>query len=225
MKPLYIDKNCSPLFPLSTQKSSQIPESNGVYWRKLQVSLSSIIGMTSDREAELLFFLSTFQDMKGDVMEIGSWLGKSTVHLALGCKLTKNGIVHAIDTFSGNLGKEDLYTSPLLEGENIYSQFKKNIAFAKLTKFVKIHKKSSENIDQEIQNIRLAFIDGCHDYNFALHDVRLCSNKLLSGGILVLDDFTSHFPGVVRAVKEEIINNKQFEVICTIDSLFIARKK
>lgn len=226
IKPLYTHKNCSSLFPLSSLGNLKIASSNGIYWRKLQASFSPVIGMTSDREAEILFFLSTIQDIRGDVMEIGSWLGKSTVHLASGCQLSGNGIVHAIDTFGGNLGKEDLYTTPLEKDESIYARFKKNIALAKLTKYIKIHKKSSEDVDAEIQeNIRLAFIDGCHDYKLVLHDIKLCSKKLLPNGVIVLDDFTSYFPGVVQAAQEEIINNKQFEVLCTVDSLFIARKK
>lgn len=58
----------------------------------------SIPGMITRAEGELLFYLTTFSEGKGDILEIGSWLGRSSTYLAKGCKISGRGKLHYIDT-------------------------------------------------------------------------------------------------------------------------------
>jgi predicted O-methyltransferase YrrM len=224
-KSTYENKYYRHYYPLIHKSKNKIKSTNGFYWRFFQSKIKTIDGMTSDEEAEKLFFLSAFQDLKGDIVEIGSWLGKSTVHLAKGCQLSGNGVVHAVDIFKGNVGKESMYNAPLNKNETIISRFKKNIRIAKVNKNIVIHAMTSAEASKKVNNkLRLIFIDGCHDYEFVNEDIQLWSKKLRKNGIIVLDDFTVRFPGVVRAAEENIINNKNFRVVLNYDSFLIAQK-
>ncbi len=51
----------------------------------------------------------------------------------------------------------------------------------------------------------LIFIDGCHDYDVALLDIKNTMNFLNNGGILIVDDL--HMGGVYSAVINSGINN------------------
>lgn len=225
VKNLYLKNEVLAIFPLIKKTNKTIKDTKGFYWRLFQSEVKSINGMTSDEEAEKLFFLSMTQNIRGDIVEIGSWLGKSTVHLAKGCQISKNGIVHAVDTFQGNKGKESLYTNPLNTNETIVERFKKNIKTARVQKEIKIYKMTSKEASKKIRKkLRLVFIDGCHDYEFVAEDIQLWSKKLQKGGLIVLDDFTSYFPGVIKAIEDEIISNKNYKVLLNYDSFFIAQK-
>lgn len=225
LKKVYIQIDSESLYPLLNKPKKTIQNTSGIYWRLFQSQISAVRGMTSDEEAEKLFILSLTQDLKGDIVEIGSWLGKSTVHLAKGCQVANNGIVHAVDTFKGNVGKESLYTAPLAETETILSRFKKNVKLAKVAKYIKIYPMTSAEAQKMIRKkIRMVFIDGCHEYEFVTKDIQIWAKKLQKGGLIVLDDFTQAFPGVIQAVEEQIITNSDFHVLLNYDSFFIAKK-
>ena len=65
--------------------------------------------MISPEAAELLYGMVVAQNVEGDVLEIGSWQGKSTSYLARAVLDSRNGQMFAIDHFMGNAGKENLY--------------------------------------------------------------------------------------------------------------------
>jgi hypothetical protein len=48
----------------------------------------------------------------------------------------------------------------------------------------------------------LIYIDAVHTYACVKQDIHLWLPKVKAGGILCGDDYTSNFPGVIRAVKE-----------------------
>lgn len=59
---------------------------------------------------------------------------------------------------------------------------------------------SREAADRLGDRYALAFVDGNHSYDYVLSDLRLCWQRLRSGGILIGHDYTTRFPGVIRAV-------------------------
>ena len=215
------------LFPLAQKDSVAIlGTNNSVVIKKFQALTSSIPSMIRTDEARLLFYLSVFSPLQGDVIEVGSWLGKSTVHLALGCKISGNGIVHAVDIFKGNPGKEEMYKAPLEKGESIFGRFKQNLKLAAVSSYVKPYKMTSKKASQKISvNARLVFIDACHDYEFVREDIQLWKQKIVKGGLLAVHDFHPDFPGSIRAIKEEILDNKkEFQTLVLTDSLLVARR-
>ena len=73
------------------------------------VKLGDVPGMITDEAGQLLFIMAYSQQIDGDIVEIGSWQGKSTICLARAALLAGNGAVYAIDHFRGNKGKESYY--------------------------------------------------------------------------------------------------------------------
>jgi hypothetical protein len=222
---LTLISNNTNLFPLLAKDGVSLNGSKAIHVDKFQSSIQYVPGMLSDEESNLLLFLSAASTINGDIVEVGSWLGRSTIHLAEGCKVSNNGIVHAIDTFQGNPGKEFLYTAPLKTHETIFDRFKKNIKAAGLGKFVKPHKGTSESVRPLIkEKMRLIFIDGCHDYDGVLSDIKLWKNQVMKNGLLIFDDFEPTFPGVIKAVREQIINSKDYRVLFVYKALCVCQR-
>src|SRR4051794_8483625 len=124
----------------------------------IREQLGAVPGMLGP-DAGVLLYLLAYAAPEGDIVEIGSWQGQSTVFLAKACKDARKGVVHAIDTFKGNPGKEHLYA--VEGGIEIYEAFKRNIADNGLSDFVVAHTKRSLDARGEISRpLRMLFIDG-----------------------------------------------------------------
>lgn len=193
---------------------------------RFQIYTRQIPGMIRPSECELLLFISTFCGVRGDIIEVGSWLGLSTINLAKGCLATQNGKVYAVDTFVGNPKKTHLYRAPLREGETIHGRFLKNIRAARLEGYVVPCKMTSREARKKLANVkaRIIFIDACHEYEAVKNDILLWKDLLLEGGFLVLHDFVRGAEGCARAIHEEVISSKKFKCILLSDSLLVARK-
>jgi len=50
--------------------------------------------------------------------------------------------------------------------------------------------------------IDLLYIDGNHEYESVVEDIRLWAPKVKKGGLIAGDDYSPGFPGVIQAVKE-----------------------
>jgi predicted O-methyltransferase YrrM len=146
----------------------------------------------------LLLYLLAFAAGEGDVVEIGSWLGRSTAFLAQACEDTDNGVVHAIDSFRGNPGTERLLPVPLPDMEQA---MRENIERVGLAHRVVVHPKPSQEAREEVHGpVRMLFIDGEHTHDAVSSDLSY-ADLLGPGGILVLDDVSESFPGVVSAAR------------------------
>jgi len=70
-----------------------------------------------------------------------------------------------------------------------------------------IRKPSLEGVnDFEDDSLDFVFIDALHDYDNVLADIACWSPKVRSGGFVMGHDYSSDFPGVVRAVRESFAN-------------------
>ena len=52
------------------------------------------------------------------------------------------------------------------------------------------------------KNYHVIFVDGGHDYEPCLQDLRNCGEMLFHGGRLICHDYCPDYPGVIRAVDE-----------------------
>lgn len=117
---------------------------------------------------------------KANIVEIGSFKGRSTCCLAYGCKgRTKH--VFAIDTFDGN----DID----FNYRCFFKDFWHNIEKCGLTAYVTpIQGHSSEVAKTWNKPIQLLFIDGSHQYEHVLSDFNEFFPHVISGGIVALHD-------------------------------------
>lgn len=109
------------------------------YYRELFPELVKLKGMISENEREFLFhYASKVFTGKGMVVDLGCWLGATTVSLALGLKdasrLQNSGkIIYAYDLFQWNhvfnqhvVGTE--LEKLFIEGDDFIGEYEKNVA-------------------------------------------------------------------------------------------------
>ena len=166
-----------------------------------QISLS-IPGMISPHSGQMLYSLCYMQQLQGDVVEIGSWQGRSTSFLARAVKNSENGVFYAIDHFKGNTGKEHFYRVGKEDLSDLKTGFISNMERLGLSDAVQLLDMPNDQAVQSLQNtrIRFLFIDGDHSKEGVEKDIRLFFPLLLEGAIIVFDDFSENFPGLLVAV-------------------------
>lgn len=191
------------------------PENKIIEIYKLSGLSKNIRGMISDRAGEELFSLAYMQALDGDVVEVGSFQGKSTFFLASAVKYSGNGKMIAIDHFQGNLGKEKFYKVNNDFGFNLEKGFINNMKKTNLDSIVTLINKSNEQAIKHIEDksIRFLFIDSDHTEQGVSKDLKLFRNKLKKKAIIAFDDYSPKtFPGVVKVsnsfIKSEDISKK-----------------
>ena len=181
---------------------------------KLSIRGSVVPGMIDLRSGQNLYMLCYMQQLAGDVVEIGSWQGRSTIFLGNAVKDSGNGTMYAIDHFKGNLGKEDFYK---VGGslDDLAEKFLANISAAGLDDQVQLLDMSSEDAVSHLSNIRIRFlfIDGDHTYEGVKRDIELFFPLLQKGAIVVFDDYFDGFPGLLKAIEESVIERRLYSKI------------
>ena len=160
------------------------------------------------------------------IVEVGTWLGNSAIHMAEVCVAQNlDTEIICIDTFCGSaehwLGGNlppprhngqplpDLYD--ILKIENgrptLYERFLNNVKCKNLTNIITPFPISSEAAFYVLEALKcspdLIYIDAGHEYDSVKHDLSLWSTLLPDDGVILLDDYMS-WPGVTTAVHEFI---------------------
>ena len=193
---------------------TDVPENKIVRLDSLSALSGNIRGMISHRAGEELFSLAYMQNITGDVVEIGSFQGKSTFFLGSAVKLSGNGKMFAIDHFRGNLGKEKFYRVSKSDLSDLEEGFKKNINRANLEKTVTLFNEPMTSAVKHIEDhsVRFLFIDGDHTATGVSEDLELFRIKLKKKAIIAFDDYAPTFPGVIKIannfIMTENINKK-----------------
>ena len=141
------------------------------------------------------------------IVEIGVWKGGSTVFMAN--ELKKHGMssaVIAVDTWLGSsehwLGESNAKLNFFNGRPDLYYKFLSNVVHAQLTDYVVPLPLDSLNAAQVIKSLRLnpqmIHLDGGHDYDSVLADLRAWWPTLAPGGIFIGDDYyiNGAWPGV-----------------------------
>jgi predicted O-methyltransferase YrrM len=179
----------------------QINKSDPPVFTGFMAEINKVPGMISTTQALTYYWINVTQREEGDVLEIGCWQGRSTIALAQACKDSGNGIVHAVDHFKGNPGKQIYYVIEKEDLSDLQQNFQRNISNAGLSEYVSLH---IENVNQVniSGKIRLLVIDGEHSYDAVLSDFLRFRRLLTSGAIVIFDDYSEDFPEVIQAVEK-----------------------
>lgn len=189
-----------------------------IFIKKIGKKVPAILGL---REAKLLFSLVKGSIPEGVIVEIGSFMGGSTILLAKASKIANKRKVYAIDPF-------DTYFPTSL----------KNIKNAGVDDWIiPITKTSIKAAKNWKKPISLLFIDGNHSYGYVKTDFLLWEKYLVKGGIIAFHDSQriSHpirpdLPGrnkdegPIWVVEENILHSRRFGNIKKVDSMTVAQK-
>jgi hypothetical protein len=187
--------------------------------------VQSIDGYLSRLEAISLFSVAHKLPRNSNIVEIGSWKGKSTYCLSKGLR---QGTVYAIDPFNaeGDPDSEASYEKnqgiiPLLD------QFQNNMKRLDVfDKIVTLQGYSSDFIGK-IPDISLLFIDGDHSINACKFDYENFSPNIICGGYLLFHDYRplDKNLGPTWLIENVIVPSNKFTHIRTFDSLWVGQKK
>lgn len=155
--------------------------------------------MTSHKELNYLKKKMKKISQDGIVVEVGSWLGDSAIHLAKGIKrYGKDAKLYCIDIWSKeyyatHMGFPDTKIDPL-------KVFEKNMG--KWHHITMQEESTTASAKFKDGTIDLIFIDANHDYEYVKADCIAWLPKIKKGGIMCGHDYSAKFPGVQKAVNE-----------------------
>lgn len=185
--------------------------------QKLKITdIESIPGWLSRHEILFLYQAARCLGGAGEVMEIGSWKGKSTVALGLGIR--DSGLkrhLFAVDPHQGIIRN-----SGIRQPGGTYREFRDNIRKTGLDRLVRPLKMTSASaVRGWSRPISMLFIDGLHDYLHASEDLRLWRQYVTTGGIIAFHDGFAGTGGVMRAIDEGFLNPDNLTDIGTVSSI------
>ncbi len=190
---------------------------------------AEIGGWLFEGEHEALWELAT-RDVPGNVLEIGSWMGKSACILAGACAdHHPETVVICIDTFTMSGTEQQQKHHEKLVGR-AQGTFYDLISAAKRLGYYKyvipVGQYSQSALKIIKGPLRLAFIDGAHDYANVESEVALCLPMIAPGGSLALHDvYSGTYPELLAFVNEKMLTDPTIEYIGKANSIAIFRKR
>ena len=185
-----------------------------------------IEGWLTPSEAAQLYKLAAQLPAQSNIVEIGSWKGKSTYCLARG--LRNSGKVFAIDPFNG---EGEAGSAPIYE-ENagnipLYDTFINNMRMFRVLDKIQAMRGYSQDFVGKIPRIGLLFIDGDHSVEAVEFDYTNYASVLMRGGFLAFHDYrvSSEKPGPTWVIDNKVIPSGDYDFVGQYDSLWVAQKR
>jgi hypothetical protein len=157
----------------------------------------------------------------GHFVEVGSWLGKSAIHLALHFKaLGKRIRIDCVDSWAG-VGTDTIINDAIknLGGSDaVFSTFMSHLYASQTDDIIRPVKMPSLEAAKLYadESLDCVFIDADYSYESVLSDIEAWYPKVKPGGIIAGHDFSfapyTKFPGVVKAVLE-FFKDKPLEIM------------
>lgn len=143
------------------------------------------------------------------VVEVGSWLGASTRHIAQ-C-LPKNGKVYAVDHWLGSAEHQPGQPFWREDLPKLYEQFLSNVIHKKLTHKIIPVRMASVDAEKALSDLKpdLIYIDAGHETEAVYQDLTIWFPHVQGHGILCGDDWS--WPSVRKAV-EQFAEEKQLTI-------------
>jgi predicted O-methyltransferase YrrM len=152
--------------------------------------------VTTNQRDILLKALADAAELNGNVVEVGSWKGVTTVELA--SHSTK--IVYAVDPFPKGC-------FPGID--EAFSHFIDRTAHFPNIQHIRLHSGRAYN-QLKRYPLSFVFVDAMHDFISSFYDISLWARMLLEGGFLAMHDVDDH-PGVNLAA-QLMLKDKRFRI-------------
>lgn len=197
--------------------------------------IQHVPGWTPADQLLTLFTLACAStDIPGDILEVGSWCGRSTVVLAMACRLTGHGRVQSVDLFPakadwfqnldgtwsfksmgyGAYMDQTVWDEPFQrdiaplyrEHDNVFEIMQESLKRFAVSDLVDCHKGTSDHFFASCgkRRFRLAFLDGDHSFDAVCRDITNAAANMPDGGWLCFDDAFSTYEGVDQAIKSQV---------------------
>lgn len=161
--------------------------------------LPTLPGMTSASECRYLFWVGSSQLRGvGDVVEVGSWLGRSSIHIAAGLAASgRQTHLHCFDGFSWAWGDSKAADLPLKRGDNFEGYFLENVsAFADR---ITSHRTKIKDIGWTGNPIEFLFLDAPKKQADMTRCLEVFGSSLVPSATIAIQDYL-YFPAYSLAV-------------------------
>jgi predicted O-methyltransferase YrrM len=157
-------------------------------------------GHLTDKEVRFLS-VAPFLQGTGEILEIGSFKGKSTIILAKSAIRAGYSKVHACDP----------HLLPFIKKEDLTDLFFNNLSQYSVLENVEFHQMKSTELSESWEKpLRLLWIDGDHTYRGALADFNCYRKFLVPGAIVCLHDVLHEDEGPIRVFAQEVLLSESF---------------
>lgn len=194
--------------------------SKKIFNKKIEI----IPGWLTNSESYYLFKLVSKLESDDKIIEIGSWLGRSTVTFALGSLAGNSPKIISIDPHTGSSEHKKKY------GEiDTFDSFTKNTKeYGELLMPMKLtseeaYNKISKSSPDLLKNIKLIFVDGAHEYEFVKKDYELWFDSLDYNGLIAFHDCYQQI-GVHLFTTKLLLLEKNIQFEKYIDTLLVLKK-
>ncbi len=188
---------------------------------------NSIEGYLHALEGFALSRLAASGEGVGEIVEIGSFMGRSTAWLAWGAMSTGRERVTAIDHFMGSPEHQPgqpWECKDIVESGSTLARFRANIEKAGVAGHVDAVVAPSLHARKEwTKPIRLLFIDGEHSYEASRADFEAWAPVVVNHGYVALHDVGA-WEGVTRFFQETHAKGGQFKTIAAVNSLRVLQR-
>ena len=191
------------------------------------VQYNNLPGFLMLAEGMALMSLAENWPVDGDVVEIGSFKGKSTCFLAAGCRAANRGRVYAVDHFGGSPehqkgGWEE--TAEIVAEGSTLPCFQKNVsAFGLGDRVEPLIGNSDELAARFSGQARLLFIDGEHSYEGTKRDYQSWEKFVPKHGVICFHDYQNnrYLDGVTKFIDDEIRPSARMKLLNQVGSLMV----
>lgn len=153
-------------------------------------------------------------DRAQDIVEIGSYKGRSTLAIALA--ISELGLpfhLTAIDPHEGYRFGDGTETHAILSS---------NLSRNGVDHAVTVVRAASTDVQLDAP-IAFAFVDGLHDAEPVRTDYAHISSFLVEGSLIAFHDYFEHYPGILDLV-DELLATDQYEFVDCADRLIVLRR-
>lgn len=171
--------------------------------------VADVPGWLTDVQARRLWDRAASLEAPAQVVEIGSYRGRSAVVLA---RAARGGVwVTAIDPHAGNdRGPQQIEGTPD-EGQDDHEAFLANLDRAGMSEKVRHLRLPAHDALSEVKGkIDVLYVDGAHRYGPAKGDIARWGERVAPGGALLIHDSFSSI-GVTLAILRLLVFGSSFE--------------
>jgi len=188
-------------------RPNSLPPAFEQFTTDLLAEVETVEGYLSPREIRFLALMAACPTAAGEILEIGSFKGKSTIILAKAAGLADGTVVNAVDPMTA-----PSETDPDLHGaSSSLADFERNIAEHGVESRIRFNQTFSYDLAKTWKTpLRLLWIDGDHTYAGTKLDVEGFVPHLSDKAIVAIHDVLHEFEGGARVFAEKILGSPNF---------------
>lgn len=172
-----------------------------------RAAASHATGFLSERDCYILTLLTVCSEPDGEVLEIGSYQGLSTVLLATALRYTDRPRMHACDPWAApGVAGQDVKTD-----DGTFHRFREALITAEVTDQVVVHRAFSSTLSQDWQlPLRFLWIDGDHSLAGAISDFEQFAPHVIPGGFVAFHDVLHPHPGPSQVFCSRVLLSEEW---------------